>query len=358
MTLGIVASLLGALTLTLALTPLMRRLALKLDIVDSPDRRKKHLLTTPLLGGLSIYISFSIVLVAGMLLWTPESTRMVALEWKPLCLLLLAGGGLMAVTGLVDDMLGLKPLMKLVLHTISALVVGYIFVMKGTLLNLFMTGSSAAWLAAPLTILWLVGMTNSLNLLDHADGLATGVSMIAAIFFAVINYLFGSYQIAFISAALAGAAGGFLFFNSTPASIFMGDCGSNMLGFILGVIAIMGVYTPAGSIREISVLAPLLVLSVPLIDTVFVLLYRRKAGKPLFDADRNHLAHRLMRIGLSHSEAVKVLYIVATLMGILALLLPTLAPYQAVLLLCHAIILVALFSFFIKRAEKNRSDSV
>lgn len=85
---------------------------------------------------------------------------MVALEWKPLCLLLLAGGGLMAVTGLVDDMLGLKPLMKLVLHTISALVVGYIFVMKGTLLNLFMTGSSAAWLAAPLTILWLVGMTN------------------------------------------------------------------------------------------------------------------------------------------------------------------------------------------------------
>ena len=353
MTFQIAAALLGALTLSLSFTPLARRLALRIDLVDRPDGRKKHLLTTPLLGGLAIFFSFASVLVAGMLLWIPGDTGMLPLDWGPLCLLLLAGAGLMTVTGLVDDMLGLKPIMKLVLHTISALVVGYIFVTKGALLNLFLTGSSVAWLAAPVTILWLVGMTNSLNLLDHADGLAAGISTIAAVFLAIINLLSGNYQIAFISAALAGATGGFLFFNHTPASIFMGDCGSNMLGFILGVIAILGVYTPEGSIREISILAPLLVLSIPLIDTVFVLLYRRKSGMPLFDADRNHLAHRLMRIGLSHREAVMVLFVVAILMGILALLLPTLAPFQAVLVLIHAVILVTLFSFFIKRAEKR-----
>jgi len=351
----LVAAFLAPLTLTLLLTPVSKRLALMLKLVDRPDARKQHLLTTPLLGGMSIFVSFAAVVVAGMLLWDSPGSAVVPLGWQSLCALILIGGGLMTVTGLVDDILGLSPIMKLLLHTFSALVVGIIFVYKGALLNLFLTGSSSAWLAAPVTILWLVGITNSTNLLDHADGLAAGVSSIAAAFFAIINALSGNFEVAYLSAALSGAAAGFLFFNFTPASIFMGDCGSNMLGFMLGIIAVLGVYTPTGSIREISVLAPLLILAIPIIDTVFVIVFRRKHGKPLFNADRNHLAHRLMRLGLSHSEAVLVLFVVALLMGIMALLLPTLAPYQAMLVFLHAVILVVLFAFLIRRAEARLS---
>jgi len=218
-------------------------------------------------------------------------------------------------------------------------------------LNIFLTGSSYAWLTAPLTVIWLVGITNSVNLLDHADGLSAGTCAIAAIFFTVVNLISGNYSVAFISVTLAGATIGFLFYNYNPASIFMGDCGSNMLGFMLGIIAVLGVYTPEGSIREIAIFTPVLILALPLIDTVFVLQYRWKHGRPLFDADRNHLAHRLMRLGLSHTQAVLVLLVVAVLMGTLALLLPTLKPYQAILLFAHALGLVALFSFFMNRAE-------
>ena len=347
---------LGTLTLSAILTPAVRRIALKSNLVDKPGFRKKHLLTTPLLGGLSIYLAFGVALAAGIIIFKDPGGNMTSLGWKPLCSLVILGGGIMAFVGLMDDILGLSAVLKLVFHTVAALVVGFIFVVKGTLLNIFLTGSSFAWLAAPLTILWLVGITNSLNLLDHADGLAAGSSAVAAIFFMIINLLSGNYPVAFISAALAGASAGFLIFNYNPASIFMGDCGSNMLGFVLGIIAVLGVYTPEGSIREIAILAPLLVLSIPLIDTVFVLNYRRKTGTSLFDADRNHLAHRLMRIGLSHSQAVKVLLVIAVLLGILALLLPTLKPYQAVLVFAHALGLIGLFSFFINCAEKKRKE--
>lgn len=346
---------LGAITLSAILTPAVRRIALKTNIVDRPGSRKKHLLTTPLLGGLSIYLAFGIVLLVGMIILKEPSGNMTDLGWKPLCLLVIFGGGLMALVGLVDDILGLSPALKLVFHTVAALIVGFIFVTKGTSLNIFLTGSNFAWLAAPLTVLWLVGITNSMNLLDHADGLAAGSSTVAAIFFMIINLLSGNYPVAFISAALAGASAGFLIFNYNPASIFMGDCGSNMLGFVLGIIAVLGVYTPEGSIREIAVLAPLLVLSVPLVDTLFVLNYRRKIGKPLFGADRNHLAHRLMRLGLSHNQAVIVLIVITVLMGILALLIPTLKPYQAVLVLAHALGLIGLLAFFINRAEKRKT---
>lgn len=262
----------------------------------------------------------------------------------------------MAAVGLLDDILGLSPRMKLLFHTLAALLVGFIFITRGALLNLFLTGSSFAWLAAPLTVIWLVGITNSVNLLDHADGLAAGTSAVAAVFFAIINILSGNYALAFVSAALAGASAGFFYFNYNPASIFMGDCGSNMLGFMLGIIAVLGVYTPEGSIREISVLAPVLVLAIPLIDTIFVIRYRHRNAKPLFSADRNHLAHRLMRLGLSHNQAVQVLLVLGTLMGILALLLPTLKPYQAILVFAHALGLVGLFSFFINRAEKRITE--
>ncbi len=340
----------AALSVSLLSTPLARRVALKFRLVDKPNRRKRHLMTTPLLGGMAIYISFALTVAAGMLLLNGDSS-MISFGWKSLCLLVIGGAGLMSIVGLIDDILGLSAVIKLALHTVAAILIGFVFITQGALLNVFLSGSSYAWLTAPLTVIWLVGITNSVNLLDHADGLSAGTCAIAAIFFTIINLISGNYPVAFISATLGGATIGFLFYNYNPASIFMGDCGSNMLGFMLGIIAVLGVYTPEGSIREIAIFAPVLILALPIIDTAFVLQYRWKKGKPLFDGDRNHLAHRLMRLGLSHTQSVMVLLVVAVLMGTLALLLPTLKPYQAVLLFAHAIGLVALFSFFMNRAE-------
>ncbi|NOQ21930.1 MAG: hypothetical protein GQ565_04680 [Candidatus Aegiribacteria sp.] len=340
----------AALSASVLLTPLARRVALRYRLVDKPNRRKRHLMTTPLFGGMAIYLSFAVTVIAGML-FLNGAASIISFGWRSLCLMVITGAGLMSIVGLVDDILGLSPVIKLTLHTVAAVLVGFIFVTKGALLSVFIEGGSFAWLTAPLTVLWLVGITNSVNLLDHADGLSAGTCAIAAIFFSIINLISGNYSVAFISAALAGATIGFFFYNYNPASIFMGDCGSNMLGFMLGIIAVLGVYTPEGSIREIAIFTPVLILALPMIDTAFVLKYRWKNGKPLFDADRNHLAHRLMRLGLSHNQAVRVLLVVAALMGTLALLLPTLQPYQAVLLFAHALGLIALFSFFMNRAE-------
>lgn len=340
----------AALSASLLLTPLARMLALKLGLMDRPRGRKKHLMSTPLLGGMAIYLAFAATIAGGMhLLEAGES--MIPLSWGTLCVMAIVAAGLMSVVGLIDDILGLKPVVKLLLHTVAAVLAGTFFITRGALLSIFLTGSSLAWLSIPITVIWLVGITNSVNLLDHADGLSAGTCAIAAIFFAIVNMITGNYTVAFISAALAGATIGFFVYNYNPASIFMGDCGSNMLGFMLGIIAVLGVYSLEGSMREIAIFTPILILALPLIDTAFVLRFRWKTGKPLFSADRNHLAHRLMRVGLSHDEAVKVLLAVALLMGVPALLLPTLQPYQAILVFAHALGLVILFSFFMHRAE-------
>lgn len=340
----------ASLGIGVVLTPLARMLALRTGLMDRPQGRKEHLMSTPLLGGMAIYASFAVTVAAGMKLVDGDAT-MIPFSWGTLCVMVILAGGLMALVGLVDDILGLRPSVKLMLHTAAAVLAGVFFITRGALLSLFLTGSSLAWLTVPFTVFWLVGITNSVNLLDHADGLSAGTCAIAALFFAAVNFMTGNHSVAFVSACLAGATIGFFVYNHNPASIFMGDCGSNLLGFMLGIIAVLGVYTQEGSVREIAIFTPLLILALPMIDTAFVLVYRWKNGRPLFAADRNHLAHRLMRMGLSHNEAVKALLTVAILMGIPALLLPTLSPFQAVLVFIHALGLVMLFSFFMHRAE-------
>jgi UDP-GlcNAc:undecaprenyl-phosphate GlcNAc-1-phosphate transferase len=343
--------------LSLLLTPLARRVALRLDMVDRPGARKRHLMATPLLGGAAIYLAFAMAVVAGLILWSglSEGTQSdTPLDWQSLGVMAVGGGLMLSLTGLLDDKLVLVPRTKLLLQSISALAVGVYFVLKGAQLDIFLSGSSLAWLAAPVTLLWLVGFTNSLNLLDHADGLAAGITSIASAFFTVINLLADNQAVAFLCAALSGATLGFLVFNFNPASIFMGDCGSNFLGFMLGVLAVLGVYTPDGSIREIAIFSPVLVLAVPLLDTLLVLLYRRRTGAPLLTGDRNHMAHRLMRIGLSHREAVLLLYGTGFIMGLLALLLPTLRPFQAVLVFLHAAGVATIIAFFISSGERRR----
>lgn len=343
-----------ALVVSLILTPLTARLAGKFGFVDSRDR-PNHV-GTPIMGGVAIFLGFSAAIVAGMVIFPVLPGQGIAdthISWQTLCVLTLISGFLMALTGFLDDKFELSPSMKLFLHSLVAIIAGILFVVNGAQVRLFLDGSALAWLAAPLTLLWLLGITNSINLLDHADGVTGGISAIAALFFAALNFMHGNPAIAFISVALAGASLGFLFFNFPPASTFMGDCGSNFLGFILGVIAVLGIYTPQGSIPYLAIFSPLLILAVPIVDTVMVLIYRKRRGSPLFRGDKNHLAHRLMRMGYSRRTSVIMLYLFSIILGTLALLLPTLRPYQAVLVFVSAVGVISVFSLFIIHGEKG-----
>ncbi len=349
-------SLVISLLVSLMLTPLMSRLAGKWGLTDRKDKTGNR--GTPIMGGVAIFSGFAAAMIAGMLIFPVlpgENIADTQLSWRSVCVLVLVSGFLMALTGFLDDKYELSPRMKLLLHSFVAIIVGTMFVANGAQVRLFLEGSHVAWLTAPITLIWLLGITNSINLLDHADGVTAGVTAISAIFFAALNVMHGNPAIAFISVALAGASLGFLFFNFPPASTFMGDCGSNFLGFMLGIVAVLGVYTPRGSIPYISVLSPLLILAVPMVDTVMVLIYRKKRGAPLFTGDKNHLAHRLMRMGYSRKTTVTILYIFSVILGTMALLLPTLQPRQAILAFVNAIGVISVFTIFISRGEKGGS---
>ncbi len=356
--LPVFTALAGAFLLSSLLTPIARRIALRLNFVDKPGSQQKgHLKPTPLLGGAALYLAFTLALIAGRFAWPDLTEGIVSdtpLDWNSLSVMMIIGATLMMLTGLLDDIIGMKPGVKLLFHTTSALLVGIYFVVEGAQVSLFLNKTGLSLLAAPITVLWMVGVTNSVNLLDHSDGVCAGITAIAALFLTVVNVLHGNAAVAFFAASLAGASLGFLVYNFPPAKVFMGDSGSNLLGFMLAVIAVLGVYTPEGSIRELAVFTPLLIFAVPLVDTLLVMVYRRKRGAPLLKGDRNHLTHRLARVGLNLREAVILLYLLGILMGILALLLPTLRPYQAVLLFFHALGLVGLLAFLLHKSESRR----
>jgi len=310
----------------------------------------------PTTGGLAVFLGFAVSMVAGMIVFPVLPGQIVAdtgISWRPLCVMMLAAGLLMTATGFIDDRIYLKPVTKLVLHSLVVVAAGIFFILKGAQVRLFLDTGGLNWLAVPITLAWLVGITNSFNLLDHADGVTSGIAAISAFFFALFNYINGHPDISYISIAIAGASIGFLFFNFPPATIYMGDSGSNFLGFMLGVVAVLGVYTSGDTNPYLAVVSPLLILAVPLVDTVMVLLYRKKSGKPLFTGDKNHLAHRLMRMGYSRRTTVVLLYIFSIVMGTTALLLPTLNSFQVILAFVNAAGAVAVFSIFIAHGDRG-----
>lgn len=343
-----------ALMVSLILTPLMTRLAHRFNFVDSLESSDQNRVSV--MGGVAIFLGFAASVIAGMIIFPVLPGQEIAdtpLTWQTMCILMLVSGFLMALIGFVDDRFELSPTVKLLLHSLIAIIAGALFVYKGAQVRLFLDTGSFAWMAAPLTLLWLLGITNSINLLDHADGVTAGISALSAIFFAALNVMHGNPAISFISVALAGASIGFLFFNFPPASTYMGDCGSNFLGFILGIIAVLGVYTPNGSIPYISVFSPILILAVPIIDTVMVLIYRKRRNAPLFQGDKNHLAHRLIRMGYSRRTSLIILYLFSIILGTMALLLPTLSPLQATLAFVNSLGVIGVFALFIVHGEKG-----
>lgn len=307
---GIAAAFLAA----LACTPVTIRLARKFGIVDKPNQRKVHTVPTPRMGGLAIYAGF----VLGSLL-LGVYTRQVAS--------LLVGGTVVMLTGLVDDFKDISPKLKLLGQIIGALVLVFGGFTIHFITNPF-TGNmfSLGVFAVPITVLWLVGVSNAVNLIDGLDGLCAGVSGIAAISTAVVCATQGELTAAALAGVLAAAGLGFLPFNFNPAKTFMGDCGSLFLGFILGALSLMGL---AKGATVVSVFIPFIILGIPVFDTMCAIIRRMWMKRPIFEADKMHLHQTLLSMGLSHRETVLTIYAISLVMGIAAVLMAVLATAQA-----------------------------
>jgi UDP-GlcNAc:undecaprenyl-phosphate/decaprenyl-phosphate GlcNAc-1-phosphate transferase len=307
------------------LTPATMRLARRVGAVDQPSDRGLSGRATPLLGGLAI---FAAVLVAG-LLWLPDLTPAVhrhhqliadAVHWRGVLL----AAGVIVVVGAFDDRFDLHPLVKL-LGQIAAAVVAERYGVVVREITLPLVGALHFPNAGPtLTVIWLVGMMNVVNFSDGVDGLAAGVCAIIAATFAVIAFDLGQNAAGVLAAMTAGAALGFLLHNFHPASSFMGDCGANLLGLLMGTIAVTGDLKTTASI---AFALPLILLAVPFLDTTFVVLKRLKYGRPVYVGDAEHFHHRMARIGLSVRRSVIYLYVWTLMLAGLALALRFL-PYS------------------------------
>jgi UDP-GlcNAc:undecaprenyl-phosphate GlcNAc-1-phosphate transferase len=294
-----VLSALAAALVVIGLVPLTVRLARRVDAVDHPADRRIHTVATPRLGGLALLGGF----LVPALYYLPEDEPTRGL---------VAGAVLIALLGAVDDIWGLSPAVKLVGQVACAAVPVSAGLTIDHMTIPFVGVGDLGAAQYPLTILWFVALVNTINFTDGMDGLAAGVSGISATTFAVLAASLNRADPAIIAAALAGVCIAFLIFNFHPARVFMGDSGSMLLGFVLAGVAISGVLKTTAAI---ALVAPLLVLAIPILDTSFVILKRLKHGLPVYSADRSHFHHRFFTIGWGQRRTVLALYAWCALMG-------------------------------------------
>ncbi len=317
-----------AVAVAAALTPLAARLARRLGAVDVPRERGLALRETPLLGGLAILAA---VLVASAL-WLPSEVKLghtahgkpgpggTVYMWG-----VIAGACLITLVGAIDDIRPLRPAVKLVGQVAAALIAVEAGAVVTNVRVPFVVSLQFPNGGGALTVLWLVGMMNVVNFSDGVDGLAAGVCAIDGIAFAIIAFDLGVNGAAILAALTAGAALGFLFHNYHPASVFMGDAGANLLGYLLGVTAVVG-SLKTGAV--VALVVPLAILAIPFLDTGFVIAKRLKYKRKPWSADANHFHHRMARIGFSQRKTVAYLYVWTSLMAGLAVALRLISHHE------------------------------
>ncbi len=291
--------LLSALGIAMLVTPVARAVAFRIGMVDHPAPRKLHTRPIPLLGGLALYLA---VLIALLVLEDRYNLPQLAG--------ILIGATAVSFLGIWDDRWGLRPLIKLS----GQILVAGVVMATGVMVSLF------PWpiLNLLITLLWLVGITNAFNLIDNMDGLSGGIGAVSAAFFLLLAALNGQYLVGALSAAVLGACIGFLRYNFNPASIFMGDAGSLFLGFLMAVLGIKLRFPNHAAF--VTWMVPVLVLGIPIFDTALVIVSRLRRGlNPLTTPGKDHLSHRLVRAGMTHREAVLLLYLAQAALGALAL---------------------------------------
>jgi UDP-GlcNAc:undecaprenyl-phosphate GlcNAc-1-phosphate transferase len=294
--------LITALFLAVAATPLARRLAPRLGVMDQPSIRKMHTKAMPRLGGAAIYLAF----ILALLLLGDHFVISQAVS-------ILLGATLVSFCGIWDDRWGMRPLLKLGIgQPLAALI-------------LIASDIRVSFLPYPIlnivvTIIWVVGITSALNLLDNMDGLSAGVATVASAFFLLLAAMSGQYLVGSLAAALLGACLGFLLYNFNPASIFMGDTGSLFIGFVLAAVGIKLRFP--GRLDIVTWMIPALVLGVPIFDTTLVVISRLRRGlNPTTHPGKDHFSHRLVAMGFSQREAVMAIYLICGALGLLAIFL-------------------------------------
>ena len=337
---GVIAFVFAAL-MAFVTTPIARVIAYKIGAVDMPkkDDRRMHKIPMPRLGGLAIAFSF----VVSALLFYDISNATLAM---------IIGALIIVLTGIIDDVYALRPTVKFIPQFIAAGIV----VSQGVVvqqINIFGEWIHFGHFAIPLTVLWIVGLTNAVNWIDGLDGLACGISTISAVSLVVVTILIGDFRIALLFAILAGACIGFLPFNRNPAKIIMGDTGSMFLGFILAVVSIQGVFKTHA---VVTFVIPFLILGVPIFDTVFAMFRRMLAGIPPWKADRGHLHHRLIDMGFTTKQSVRILYAVSALLGISSVMLITHQIIYAIVIIAVSLAISALM-WIIFKDEKMKYES-
>ena len=324
-------------------TPIVKILAFRIGAVDVPkDNRRMHKKPTARIGGLAIFYGF----IISILCFAEIDTQLRGI---------LIGCIIIVVLGIFDDIYSLNALFKFVIQICAALIV----VMHGVRIDHFSNFgigtnpyiSLGIW-SVPITVLWIVGVTNAVNLIDGLDGLAAGVSTISTVSLFAISLIMREPAVAIVTSAVAGAGFGFLPYNIHPAKIFMGDTGSTFLGFILGSISIVGLFK---SYAVISLAVPFLILGLPIFDTAFAIIRRLMRGQSPMHPDRGHVHHRLIDLGFDQKQTVIILLITSGLLSLSAVVL-LLCGAERALVLIVAVVLLSMLG--IKLAQQRKNDQI
>ncbi|MBX5496455.1 MAG: undecaprenyl/decaprenyl-phosphate alpha-N-acetylglucosaminyl 1-phosphate transferase [Bryobacteraceae bacterium] len=297
--------------ISLVLTPIVRDAFLRRNIVDRPDHfRKVHKRAIPRVGGIAIAVAYSASFLIAPLIPLPWDVLQNSLSRVAL---LCMAAGLVFFTGLLDDLVGLKPWQKLLEQLIAA---GMAFC-AGVQIHLFPGEAIDAYLSLPISIIWIIGTTNAFNLIDGLDGLAAGVGFFATVTVLVAALISNNSELALVTVPLAGALLGFLRYNFNPASVFLGDCGSLLIGFLLGCYGVLWSHKSA---TLLGMTAPLMAVAIPLLDVLLSITRRFLRGQPIFAADRGHIHHRLLDRGLKPRTAALLIYAASGLAAAFSLL--------------------------------------
>ncbi|MBB6450397.1 UDP-GlcNAc:undecaprenyl-phosphate GlcNAc-1-phosphate transferase [Geomicrobium halophilum] len=289
---------------TLVITPLVKRFAIKIGATDQPSNRKVHQKVMARIGGLAIFISF----IIGLFIAQPQ---------HPFIIPIVIGALIITLTGFLDDLFELSAKWKL-LGQIAAAVVVVAGGVHIEFINLpFDYQWQLGWLSIPLTLLWIIGITNAINLIDGLDGLAAGVSSIILLTITAVAVIDQNVFVMALGAIMLGSTLGFLVHNFNPAKLFMGDTGALFLGFMISVIALLGFK----NITVFSLLVPVILLAVPISDTFFAIIRRIVNKTPLSTADKSHLHHCLLNLGFSHKQTVLMIYAMSAIFGLSAIVL-------------------------------------
>lgn len=341
---SIVVPFIISMIISLLMTPVAKKIAIGVGAVDIPkDNRRVHNKPIPSMGGIAIYISVVI-------------TALIFLKIDKSLISILIGGTVIFISGLIDDLRDISPRTKLLFQIIAAIVLIFGGIKIDAITNPFTKTSNLISLngfAIPITIFWVVGITNTLNLIDGLDGLAGGVAMIASLSFLFVANKLHSSPVMILSAIVAGSCLGFLPYNFNPAKIFMGDTGALFLGFMLAALSIEGVMK---SVATIAVIVPIIILGVPIFDATFAIFRRLLNGRSIAEADKGHLHHRLLKLGLSQKQTVLILYTISAVFGICAILIAKANSKRAVIVSVIVFIITILLAGKLGLISKERGD--